>query len=79
MDNIELQHPKSCYFTYQNDIDLFKAGPVWDFDWSSLTTRTTYLRESIYYDALFKSPLFILAVKRIWDTYSKDLKIKCRN
>ena len=75
MDNIELQHPKSCYFTYQNDIDLFKAGPVWDFDWSSLTTRTTYLRESIYYDALFKSPLFILAVKRIWDTYSKDLKI----
>lgn len=75
MDNIELQHPKSCYFTYQNDIDLFKAGPVWDFDWSSLTTRTTYLRESIYYDALFKSPLFIHAVKRIWDTYSKDLEI----
>lgn len=75
MDNAELQHPKSCYFTYQNDIDLFKAGPVWDFDWSSLTTETKYLRGSIYYDALFKSPLFILAVKRIWDTYSKDLKI----
>ena len=75
MDNIELQHPKSCYFTYQNDIDLFKAGPVWDFDWSSLSTQTTSLRNHIYYNALFKSPLFIAAVRRIWDTYSKDLNM----
>lgn len=75
MDNVELQHPKNCYFTYQNDIDLFKAGPVWDFNGSSLTTQATSLRESIYYNALFKSPLFIAAVRRIWDTYSEELNI----
>jgi CotH protein. len=75
MDNVELEHPKSCYFTYQNDIDLFKAGPAWDFDWGVLSENTTSLRNYIYYDALFKSPLFMAAVRRIWDTYSEDIDV----
>ena len=73
MDNGELQHPKSCYFTYRNDIDRFKAGPVWDFDWSSKKNKTYSLRGYIYYDALFKSPLFQAAVRRIWNAYSGNL------
>ena len=73
MDNLELQHPKSCYFSYQNDIDRFKAGPVWDFDWSTRKGETYSLRNHIYYNALFKSPLFQAAVRRIWDAYSGDI------
>ena len=75
MDNGELQHPKSCYFTYRNDIDRFKAGPVWDFDWSSKKNKTYSLRDYIYYDALFKSPLFQAAVRRIWNAYSGNINM----
>ena len=75
MDNGELQHPKSCYFTYQNDINRFKAGPVWDFDWSSKKNKTYSLRDYIYYDALFKSPLFQAAVRRIWNAYSGNINM----
>lgn len=73
MDNIEFRHPKSCYFTYHQDSGILKAGPVWDHDWSFLvdSVNSTRLRGYVYYNALFKSPLFIAAVKRIWETYSE--------
>ena len=73
MDNVEWQHPKSCYFTYQSDKGLFKAGPVWDFDWGIRLSQTSSLRDFIYYNALFKSPMFMAAVRRVWDTYSQDI------
>ena len=71
MDNVEWQHPKSCYFTYQSDKGLFKAGPVWDFDWGIRLSQTSSLRDFIYYNALFKSPMFMAAVRRVWDTFAR--------
>ena len=77
MDNGELAHPKSCYFTYESKTNLFKAGPVWDFDWASLSKRSgTRLRSSIYYNALFKSPLFKEATKRVWNEYSSSINVE---
>ena len=78
MDNTELNEPKSAYFTYQNkkEGDVFKAGPVWDFDAGATTTDAPIkLDTSIYYNALFKSPTFVAAVKNVWNTFiSNDIK-----
>ena len=76
MDNTELNEPKSAYFTYQNkkEGDVFKAGPVWDFDAGATTTDAPIkLDTSIYYNALFKSPKFIKAVKDVWNKYSSTI------
>lgn len=78
MDNTELNEPKSAYFTYQNNVkdgdvthDVFKAGPVWDFDAGATTTNAPVkLDTSIYYNALFKSPKFIQAVKNVWNKFA---------
>ena len=63
--------PKSAYFTYENAKDLFKAGPVWDFD-AGLATEYAPVRldTSIYFNALFKSPRFKAAVKKVWNNYA---------
>ena len=83
MDNTELNEPKSAYFTYQYNVkvedevrDVFKAGPVWDFDAGATTTNAPIkLDTSIYYNALFKSPTFVAAVKNVWNTFfSNDIK-----
>ncbi len=77
MHNGELGHPKSCYFTFESEKDIFKAGPVWDFDWSTLTTRTSVgLKNTIYYNALFKSPTFVAEVEKVWDKYSSYIDIE---
>ena len=76
MDNTELNEPKSAYFTYQNkkEGEVFKAGPVWDFDAGATTTNAPIkLDTSIYYNALFKSPKFIKAVKDVWNKYSSTI------
>ena len=76
MDNTELNEPKSAYFSYQNkkEGDVFKAGPVWDFDAGATKTLTSVkLDTSIYYNALFKSPKFIKAVKDVWNKYSSTI------
>lgn len=55
MHNKELNHPKSCYFTFDSKNEYLKAGPVWDYDYSCDTTSTKIiLNNSIYYDSLFK-------------------------
>ena len=79
MDNTELTEPKSAYFTYRNkkegqESDVFKAGPVWDFDAGAKTKDAPIkLDTTIYYNALFKSPSFVAAVKNVWNTFiSKD-------
>ena len=47
MMNSEMKHPKSCY-SYINNGKLY-AGPVWDFDWNTLPTSTSYSEESYSY------------------------------
>ncbi len=77
MDNTELRHPKSCYFTFDSTHNIFKAGPVWDFDCSSLYNRSScILKETIYYNALFKSPAFKAKVKELWNGYSGSIDIE---
>lgn len=47
MMNSETKHPKSVYM-YINDDKLY-AGPVWDFDWNTLPTSTSYSEEGFSY------------------------------
>ena len=65
--------PKSAYFTYENGKDLFKAGPVWDFDAGAKNLNAPIkLDTTIYYNALFKSPSFVAAVKNVWNTFISE-------
>lgn len=66
MSNGELGHPKSCYLTFTTADSLLKAGPVWDFDWASLSQTGCTLTNTLYYDALFKSSAFKERLKEIW-------------
>lgn len=76
MDNGELRHPKSTYFSFNSANNILKAGPVWDFDWSSLEQRSACtLKTSLYYNALFKSPLFKSRVKELWNEYYEEISI----
>ena len=55
---------------------ILKAGPVWDFDWASLSKpKSASLKNTLYFDALFKSPAFINKGKEIWNTYSGKICI----
>ena len=47
MMNSETAHPKSCY-SYINDGVMY-AGPLWDFDWNTLTTSSDYSENSYSY------------------------------
>lgn len=47
MMNSETKHPKSVYM-YINKGKLY-AGPVWDFDWNTLPTSTSYSEEGFSY------------------------------
>lgn len=81
MDNTELTEPKSAYFTYQNkkegqESDVFKAGPVWDFDAGAKTLNAPIkLDTTIYYNALFKSPSFVAKVKEVWANFATQTNI----
>ena len=76
MSNYELVHPKSCYFTFNNTKDFFKAGPVWDFDWAALYQYSScVLKNTIYYNALFKSPSFKERTKVLWGEYYSAIDI----
>lgn len=47
MMNSETAHPKSCY-SYINDGVMY-AGPLWDFDWNTLPTSSSYSENSYSY------------------------------
>lgn len=49
MMNSETKHPKSCYNYLNNGI--MYAGPLWDFDWNTLPTSSSYSEESYSYTA----------------------------
>ena len=69
MDNKKLETPESCFFTFDTK-NSFKAGPVWDFETASLYQRSSCTQQNtLYYDALFKSPAFVDRTKELWATY----------
>ena len=79
MDNTEIKMPRSCFISFDKDTNVLKAGPVWDFDWSSLSLQTgCHLKQALYYDALFKSDSFTDAVKSIWNEKHSDLDVSSR-
>jgi len=65
---IEPAMPRSCFFYKDRNAPL-KAGPVWDFDYSSFTDRTEgfFAKEALWYDQLFKDPYFVNMVKVRWN------------
>lgn len=72
----EMGHPKSCYFTYTVSDGIFRAGPVWDFDWSTLHLQDSCkCQDKLYYDALFKSDAFKARVAELWASYSASLSV----
>lgn len=72
----EMGHPKSCYFTYTVSDGIFRAGPVWDFDWSTLNLqKSCRCQNTLYYDALFRSTSFKNRVTELWDSYSALLSV----
>ncbi len=74
MRNGELGHPKSCYFTFDNTKNILKAGPVWDFDYAAYTTDTTLIcTNSIYFDALFKTQEFNIALNELISTINDNM------
>ena len=77
MENTELNSPESAYFTFSSARDIFKAGPVWDFDRALLAKPSgCILKEAVYYNALFKSPLFRKRVRELWNEYYGEINIK---
>lgn len=76
MGNVDLGWPKSAYFTYNSTTGVLKAGPVWDFDYSSLERYDGInLSRAVYYNALFKSPSFVSALESVWENYSSQADI----
>jgi len=77
LGNRELRNPKSCFFTFDNNI--LKAGPVWDFDRASnKKSNTCILKDTIYYNALFKSLIFRTKLKKIWDEKSNFIDVSLK-
>ena len=71
MDNPDSGNPRSDFFTFDSANNIFKAGPVWDFDLAaSSRTASCQLDKAIYYNALFKSPKFVQRTKELWNEYS---------
>lgn len=76
MNNQELELPKSVYLTFDSTNNIFKAGPVWDFDWPFTQLPKCQLKDTIYYNALFKSPEFVTRTKEIWNEYRELIDIE---
>jgi len=69
MANGELNHPKSSYFTFDSETKILSAGPVWDFDWAGATSSASFIiKNSIYYDRLFKDEDFCATVEELLDS-----------
>ena len=76
MDNKDFGQPKSVLTTFESRKSLFKAGPVWDFDWTFYTSTECQLKDKIYYNALFKSPAFTARTKELWNKYAALIDIE---
>ena len=68
-NNGELGWPKSCYM-YKDKLGKLTAGPVWDFDWGTFRPGAKFRnKEALYYDRLFKDPVFVSLVKSRWTMF----------
>lgn len=80
MVNHELGNPGSV-FMHKNAGGKLTAGPIWDFDWGTLSynvsprARTGLVnRDAIWYARLFEDPDFKTAVKTRWNELLPKLK-----
>lgn len=47
-----------------------KAGPVWDYDWYTFTSSSSFsIKKAIYYDHLFSDAQFVGKVKARWPAF----------
>ena len=77
MDNWDSAYPRSDFFTFDSANNIFKAGPVWDFDLAaSNRAASCQLNKAIYYNALFKSPEFVKRTKELWNEYFNRINIE---
>jgi len=77
MDNRDCVDPRSDFFTFDSTNNVFKAGPVWDFDRTLFRKPTEpQLKKMIYYNALFKSQAFKIRVKELWSEYYGRIDIE---
>ena len=55
---------------YKDKLGKLTAGPVWDFDWGTFRPGARFLnKDAIYYDRLFKDPVFVSLVKSRWTMF----------
>lgn len=69
--NYEINHPKSLYL-HKNRQGKMKAGPVWDFDYSTfISTDFDKFADTsaVYYKQLFKDEWFVDIVKSRWTMF----------
>ena len=79
MNNNDAGRPRSDFFTFDSTNNIFKAGPVWDFDIAaSSRSASCQLDKTIYYNALFKSPRFVARTKELWNKYYSRIDIEPR-
>ena len=73
--NTETHHPKSTY-VHKDKGGKLKAGPVWDFDWKTfrLDNEEWVTMNHLYYEALFKDPVFVARVKERWEMHEAKLR-----
>jgi hypothetical protein len=65
-ENLEARIPHSCYFNKARN-GLLKAGPVWDFDYSTFVGRDYFTTDrALWYYALFRDPVFTGMAKERW-------------
>lgn len=79
MVNHELGGPLSVYM-HKDAEGLLTAGPVWDFDWGSLSFFNNpsardkmFLKNAIWYAQLFKDPYFTNMLKERWTAMYPEL------
>lgn len=72
--NEELQYPKSIY-TYKEDNEKLKFGPVWDFDWVTFTSKKKDFRNR--YNFWFKKfsyrNSFNRELQKEWNLHKQDI------
>lgn len=73
--NSEPNHPKSCYM--HKDVNgKIVAGPVWDFDWATFKTYSSWCnKKSLYYARLLQDERFVTTLKERWAAQKADFEL----
>lgn len=73
MGNHELNNPGSV-FTHVSAGGRWTAGPLWDFDWGSLSYNTSpqartglLCKDAVWYARLFQDPWFVDRLRKRWN------------